>query len=59
MISFIILFIIMTCCVLYINYSWYKYCEKINNEWAKKYCELNNKWADAYNSVIKEKKNEH
>ena len=57
-ISFIILFIIMTCCALYINYSWSKHCEKINDEWAKKYCELNNKWADAYNSVIKEKENE-
>lgn len=53
MISFI-LFIIMTCFALYINYSWSKHCEKINDEWAKKYCELNNKWADAYNSVIKE-----
>ena len=45
-ISFI-LFIIMTCYALYINYSWSKYCEKINDE-----------WADTYNSVIKEKKNE-
>ena len=56
-ISFI-LFIIMACFALYINYSWSKHCEKINNEWAKKCCELNNKWADAYNSIIKEKKNE-
>lgn len=56
-ISFIF-FIIMTCCSIYINYSWSKYCDKINDEWAKKYCELNNKWADAYNSVIKEKENE-
>ena len=58
-IIFIILFIIMTCYALYINYSWSKHCEKINDEWAKKYCELNNKWTDAYNSIIKEKKNEH
>ena len=53
-ISFI-LFIIISCYALYINYSWSKHCEKINDEWAKKYCELNNKLADAYNSVIKEK----
>ena len=51
-----ILFIIMSCYALYINYSWYKYCEKINNEWAQKCCEINKKWADAYNSVIKEDK---
>ena len=53
-----ILFIIMSCYTLYINYSWSKHCEKINDEWAKKYCELNNKWADAYNNIIKEKENE-
>ena len=57
MISFI-LFIIMTCYALYINYSWSKHCEKVNDAWAKCCIELNNKWADAYNSVIKEKKNE-
>ena len=53
MISFI-LFIIMSCYALYINYSWSKHCDKINDEWAKRYIELNNKWADAYNSIIKE-----
>ena len=58
MISFI-LFIIMTCFALYINYSWSKHCEKINDAWAKYCIEMNKKWADAYNSVIKEKKNEH
>ena len=52
-ISFI-LFIIMTCYALYINYSWSKYCDKINDEWAKRYIELNNKWTDVYNSIIKE-----
>ena len=68
-ISFIILFIIMTCYALYINYSWSKHCEKINDgwakkccemndEWAKKCCEINKKWADYYNSIIKEKDNE-
>ena len=56
-ISFI-LFIIMTCYALYINYSLSKYCDKINDEWAKRYIELNNKWADAYNSIIKEKEND-
>ena len=56
-ISFI-LFIIMTCYALYINYSWSKYCDKINDEWAKRYIELNNKWTDAYNNIIKEKENE-
>ena len=35
-ISFIILFIIMTCYALYINYSWSKYCDEINDEWAKR-----------------------
>ena len=53
-----ILFIIMSCFALYINYSWRKHCEKINEEWAKRYIELNNKWADAYNRIIKEKENE-
>lgn len=57
-ISFI-LFIIMTCFALYINYSWSKHCEKINDAWAKYCIEMNKKWADAYNSVIKEKENEH
>ena len=56
-ISFI-LFIIMTCYALYINYSWSKHCEKINDEWAKRYIELNNKWSDAYNKIIKEEENE-
>ena len=56
-ISFI-LFIIMSCYALYINYSWRKYCEKMNDEWAKKCCEINSKWADAYNSVIKDKEND-
>ena len=55
-ISFI-LFIIMTCYSLYINYSWSKYCDKINDEWAKRYIELNNKWTDVYNNIIKENKN--
>ena len=57
MISFI-LFIIMTCYALYINYSWSKHCEKVNDAWAKCCIEINEKWADAYNSVIKEKNNE-
>ena len=57
-ISFIILFIIMTCYTLYINYSWSKYCDEINDEWAKRYIEMNNKWTDVYNSIIKEKDNE-
>ena len=57
-ISFIILFIIMTCYALYINYSWSKYCDEINDELAKRYIELNNKWTDIYNSIIKEKENE-
>ena len=57
MISFI-LFIIMTCFALYINYSWSKYCEKINDAWAKYCIEMNKRWADAYNSVIKEKKDD-
>ena len=56
-ISFI-LFIIMACFALYINYSWRKYCEKINDAWAKYCIEMNKKWADAYNSIIKEKNNE-
>ena len=42
MIDFI-LFIIMSCCALYINYSWSKYCEEIND-----------KWADICRSIIKE-----
>ena len=58
MISFI-LFIIMTCYALYINYSWSKHCDKINEAWAKYCIEMNKKWVDAYNSVIKEKENEH
>ena len=53
MISFI-LFIIMTCFALYINYSWSKHCEKVNDAWAKCCIEINEKWADAYNNVIKE-----
>ena len=57
MISFI-LFIIMTCFALYINYSWSKHCEKVNDAWAKCCIEINEKWADAYNSIIKEKENE-
>ena len=56
-ISFI-LFIIMTCFALYINYSWSKHCEKINDAWAKYCIEMNKRWADAYNSVIKEKNND-
>ena len=56
-ISFI-LFIIMACFALYINYSWSKHCDEINDEWAKRYIELNNKWTDAYNSIIKEKEND-
>ena len=56
-ISFI-LFIIMTCFALYINYSWSKHCEKINDAWAKYCIEMNKRWADAYNSIIKEKENE-
>ena len=56
-ISFIF-FIIMTCCSIYINYSWSKYCEKINDAWAKYCIEMNKKWVDAYNSVIKEINNE-
>ena len=56
-ISFI-LFIIMTCFALYINYSWSKHCDKINDAWAKYCIEMNKRWADAYNSVIKEKKDE-
>ena len=58
MINFI-LFIIMSCCALYINYSWSKYCDKINDEWAKRYIEMNNKWTDVYNSIIKEKENKN
>ena len=58
-ISFIILFIIMTCYALYINYSWSKHCDKINDAWAKYCIEMNKKWADVYNSIIKEKENEH
>ena len=54
-----ILFIIMTCFALYINYSWSKHCDKINDAWAKYCIEMNKRWADAYNSVIKEKGNEH
>ena len=57
MINFI-LFIIMTCYALYINYSWSKHCDKINDAWAKYCIEMNKRWADAYNSVIKEKENE-
>ena len=57
MISFI-LFIIMTCYALYINYSWSKHCEKVNDAWAKCCIEINEKWADVYNSIIKEKNNE-
>ena len=53
-ISFI-LFIIMACFALYINYSWSKHCDKINDAWAKYCIEMNKRWADAYNSVIKEK----
>ena len=58
-ISFIILFIIMTCYTLYTNYSWSKHCDKINDAWAKYCIEMNKKWADAYNSIIKEKNNEN
>ena len=57
MISFI-LFIIMTCYALYINYSWSKHCDKINDAWAKYCIEMNKRWADVYNSIIKEKENE-
>ena len=57
-IIFIILFIIMTCYALYINYSWSKHCDKVNDAWAKCSIELNNKWIDAYNRIIKEKNNE-
>ena len=56
-ISFI-LFIIMTCYALYINYSWSKHCDKINDAWAKYCIEMNKKWADAYNSIIKENKDD-
>ena len=51
--------IIMTCYALYINYSWSKHCDKINDAWAKYCIEMNKRWADAYNSIIKEKENEH
>ena len=57
-ISFI-LFIIMTCFALYINYSWSKHCDKINDAWAKYCIEMNKRWSDAYNRIIKEKENEH
>ena len=57
MINFIFC-IIMTCYALYINYSWSKHCDKINDAWAKYCIEMNKRWADAYNSVIKEKKDE-
>ena len=56
-ISFI-LFIIMTCYALYINYSWSKHCDKINDAWAKYCIEMNKRWADVYNRIIKEKENE-
>ena len=56
-ISFI-LFIIMTCYALYINYSWSKHCDKINDAWAKYYIEMNKKWADVYNNIIKEKEDD-
>ena len=48
-----ILFIIMTCYALYINYSWSKHCEKVNDAWAKCCIEINEKWADAYNKLYK------
>ena len=53
MINFI-LFIIMSCCALYINHSWSKYCEEINDKWAKSSEKINDKWADNYRSMIKE-----
>ena len=53
MINFI-LFIIMSCCALYINHSWSKYCEEMNNKWAKRCEEINDKWADICRSIIKE-----
>ena len=56
-ISFI-LFIIMTCFALYINYSWSKHCNEINDAWAKYCIEMNKRWADAYNNIIKENKDE-
>ena len=53
MINFI-LFIIMSCCALYINYSWSKYCKEINDKWAKHCKEINDKRADICRSIIKE-----
>ena len=53
MINFI-LFIIMSCCALYINHAWSKYCVEINDKWAKRCEEINDKWADICRSIIKE-----
>ena len=57
MINFI-LFIVMACYALYINYSWSKYCEEMNDKWAKHCNEINKNWADVYNRIIKEKEND-
>ena len=57
MISFTF-FIIVSCYALYINYSWYKHCNKINEKWAEHCNEINEKLADIYNRIRKENKNE-
>ena len=55
MINFI-LFIIMSCCALYINYSWSKYCEEINDKWVKRCEEINDKCGCFYEPYGKEHK---
>lgn len=52
----LILFIVMACYALYINYSWSKDYDEMNNIWAE-YCnKLNDEWSDVYKKVMEEKK---
>lgn len=52
MINFIFC-IIMFCYASYINYSWYKDCNKLNDRWAERCHKLNDKWAEQYNELNK------
>ena len=47
----IIFGIAISCFALYINYTWYKYCNKINDDWAEKYIELNEEWSKKYKKL--------
>jgi hypothetical protein len=48
----------MTCFAFWINYSWYKHCNKINEDWYK-YCnKINDDWSAICKKLIGGEENE-